>query len=238
MTSYDPNTNVFISSVSPFQKSFVPQKFTTIRHVNTSAEVSFGKNIDEGWNETMSFNHTRRESSFSSLPSSVPRIIPSHPKSHDTMNGPSTGLSICHQPSILNPKSDIEDGIPTVCPCCHLRRRSSTENIELRSPKYIHAPHDDYCGDFCPDLSISNIVSLPTARRHNRHSKLCEELKSSYDFGNNETVDLQNTAFPSDISLIRQSSKNGRKTGSRATEYCTNLMENNDVNWWAAGDFD
>jgi hypothetical protein len=238
MAPYDPYTDIFMSSASPLQESFVPRKLASLQHVDTSAEISIDKNIDDGWNDASSLNHTRCQSSFSSLPSPVPRIVPSHPKLHDAMNTGSKRRPICRQPSILNPRSDIEDGIPTVCPCCHLRRHSSPENSELRSPKCIHTPNDDCCSDFCPDISISNIVSLPTARRYMRHSKLYQELKSPHNLGNNETADVENTFFPRDVLSVGQSSQNNGKTSSCVPENCTTSMGDDDVNWWAADDFD
>jgi hypothetical protein len=82
---------------------------------------------------------------------------------------------IRRRPSLLIPKVDIKNDAPEVCPCCHLRRRSSAEGSGLRSPKHIHTALDECCGQFCPDLSLPQAGYSPIARPHVGHSRLCEE---------------------------------------------------------------
>jgi hypothetical protein len=82
---------------------------------------------------------------------------------------------ICCRHSLLIPKVDIKNDVPDVCPCCHLRRRSSAKSSGLHSPKHIHTTLDECCGQFCPDLSPPNVGYSPIARPHVGHSRLCEE---------------------------------------------------------------
>jgi hypothetical protein len=105
---------------------------------------------------------------ISTSPSSSP-ASPTYPMSA-LESGP-----IRRRPSLLIPKVDIKNDAPEVCPCCHLRRRSSAEGSGLRSPKHIHTALDECCGQFCPDLSLPQAGYSPIARPHVGHSRLCEE---------------------------------------------------------------
>jgi hypothetical protein len=104
----------------------------------------------------------------STSPSSSP-ASPTYPMSA-LESGP-----IRRRPSLLIPKVDIKNDAPEVCPCCHLRRRSSAEDSGLRSPKHIHTALDECCSQFCPDLSLPQAGYSPIARPHVGHSRLREE---------------------------------------------------------------
>ena len=100
---------------------------------------------------------------------------PTYPMSREIADSALESGPIRRRPSLLIPKVDIKNDAPEVCPCCHLRRRSSAEGSGLRSPKHIHTALDECCGQFCPDLSLPQARYSPIARPHVGHSRLCEE---------------------------------------------------------------
>jgi hypothetical protein len=144
--------------------------------------MPIAKSSNQSWSKADCFNdiQTPQQNDSSASSSSTPT---------------STSLPIHCQSPFLHPRFDIEDGNPIVCPCCHLRRRSSERKAALHSPKYIHTAFDDCCSNFCPDLSLDKDESSPSTQLHRGHSRLCEELQIPYDLASDQDVNLKGS-FP------------------------------------------
>jgi len=169
---------------SPFKKSFVPRDVVHLHNVPSSAETpttitttnnNNNSNADACWDGCWL-------DLLWALPEQTqyPLLTPVTPTRQTTQaaatadpTSQSSHPPIRRRPSLINPRVDIEGNAPKVCPCCHMRCRSSTN---LRSPKYIHNAFDECCGDFCPDLVLSQSHSGPTSHPNIGHSGLCNQL--------------------------------------------------------------
>src|SRR4051794_15498501 len=143
--------------VSPFKQHFVPRDVAHLHHVPNSAVIPTVDGEDADWNGPDWVDHTRtppEQKQSSWLPSSPLSDIPNHRASRDTEKSILVNRQTQRRPSITSLSIDVEDSALTICPCCHLRRPSSVETAELRSPKSVHIVLDMCCGEFCPDLSF------------------------------------------------------------------------------------
>jgi hypothetical protein len=158
---------------SPLPESSATQDVTCPHRISTSAGQQIGTHAHACWDGQTWLNDTwslqgRNHASLS--PTSL-----AHPMSREEAGSALESGPIRRRPSLLIPKGDIQNDAPDICPCCHLRRRSSAESIGLRSPKHIHTALDECCNQFCPDLSLPQAGYSPIARPHVGRSRLCEE---------------------------------------------------------------
>jgi len=129
--------------------------------------------------------------------SSSPDTRRSHPNSPNiAIMGPAS-RPIHRRPSLINPRVDIEDSAPEVCPSCRLRRRSSAETAELRSPKHVHTVLDKCCGRYCPDITLSQAEYPQNARPRIGHSRLSGQLQGPGGFAGDQSVGSQCPSDPS-----------------------------------------
>jgi hypothetical protein len=205
MAPYDPYAEAFTPAASPLKSTFVPQEVAHLNHIATSGEMPTDNDAVACSDGAGMVNQTKTpQDRSSSLPSPLPHFVPGCPKLRATVNAASNSRPVHQRSAVSNPRFDVEDGTPDVCPCCHLRRRSSAETAEVRSPKYIHTALDDCCGNFCPDLSLSGTVSSPTTHPHIGHSRLCEQVQSPHDFASDQLVEPRETHIPPDELFGRQ----------------------------------
>jgi len=241
MAPYDPYTKELTPPVSPFTDSFIPRDVAHLHHVPAPADMRMDDDPDACRDRTGSMKHKLNpleQNHALPLLSSLRLVIPSHPELHDTANPASTGRPIRRRPSLVNPRVDLEDCDANVCPCCHLRRRPSAKAAELQSPKYVHTALDECCGNFCPDLSLSETVSPHTPHPHIGHSRLYQQLQSPHSLAGDQLVELQGTPIPPDQPFGRQCGQNGRDVSSSMSESPTSGIEEDDASYWKAQDFD
>jgi hypothetical protein len=215
--------------VSPSKELFVSQDVAHLRQIPSSADMSTEKDANSGAccespGQSKCTNGTQEQICPPSLLSKQPHLTLNDPKSRHARNPAATTQPICRPLSVLNTTSDVEAGAPSVCPCCHLRRRSSMESVEPRSPKYVHTVLDDCCSIFCPDLSLPLATHSPNARQHIGHSRLCEQVQSPPGVACGQLAEVQSSPCSSD----------NYTTAGR----CADSVEENDASCWAAGDYD
>ena len=161
MAPLNQDTEASTPLASPLPESSALRDVTYPHHISTSWDERNW--LDDTWSPQEQ-NHA--SPSHTLLTRSTSRV---------TTDSALEGRSIRRRPSLLIPKVDAQNDAPDVCPCCHLRRRSSAESAGLRSPKHIHTALDECCSPFCPDLSLPQAGCSPIARPHVRHSRLCEQ---------------------------------------------------------------
>jgi hypothetical protein len=164
MAPLDQDTEALTPLASPPPESSAPRVVTYPHHISPSWDGQ--SRLDETWS-SQEQNHA----------SPSPTLLP-HSMSRATTDSALESGPIRRRPSLLIPKVDVKNDALDVCPCCHLRRRSSTESAGLRSPKHIHTALDECCSPFCPDLSLPQAGHSPVARPHVGHSRLCEETSA------------------------------------------------------------
>ena len=169
MAPYDPYNETFSPPISPIKDSFIPRH---LHHSQLPAEKPTNEHADTyHWSGPAWFELTMtpgKRNHFSSLPSTPPAKASARSRAQSIR-----GLPLLSNPNEIR----IEDNAADVCPCCHLRRRSSNE---LHLPK-AHTPLDECCGEFCPDLALPDAASPPPVHPHLGHSRLCEEVESPRD---------------------------------------------------------
>jgi hypothetical protein len=126
MAPCDPCAEATTTPVSPFMQHFVPRDVAHLHHVPGSAVIPTADDVDA----------EQKHSSW--LPSSSLSIIPNRRASHDTEKPILMSRPTQRRPSLMDLRIDVEDSASRVCPSCHLRRRSSVETADLRSPKSVH----------------------------------------------------------------------------------------------------
>ena len=174
MAHYNSCAEATTTPDSPFKQHFVPRDVAHLHHVPNSALIPTADNGPDCFDHTRTPPEQKHSSWLPSLPLSV---IPNHQASHDTEQPILMSRPLQRRPSLINPRIDVEDGALSVCPSCHLRRRSSVEATELRSPKSIHMVLDMCGGEFCPDLSVAFPPIAVDARR--RYSQ--KRRRTSHD---------------------------------------------------------
>lgn len=238
MAYYDSCVETTTGPDSPFKRHFVPRDVTHLHHVPNSALILTADNGDADGNGSDYFDHTRTppERKHSSwLPSSPLSAIPNHRASHNTEQPILMGRPLQRRPSLTYPRIDVEDSALSVCPACHLRRRSSVEAAELRSPKSIYIVLDMCGGEFCPDLSVAQVASPPIAHPRVRHSRLCEQQQNSQGPASAQKVDVQDIAIPPDERICYDRTDNNIPSGVQESE---KIVVEDEAGCWSAGDFD
>ena len=224
MAPCDPCAEATTTPVSPFMQHFIPRDVAHLHHVPTSAVIPTADDVDA----------EQKHSSW--LPSSSLSVIPNRRASHDTEKPILMSRPTQRRPSLMDLRIDVEDGAPSVCPSCHLRRRSSVETAELRSPKSVHIVLDMCCGEFCPDLSLTQVESPPIAHPRARHSRLCEQQQSSQGPTSAQQVDVQSITIPPDEKIrCDQTSDNIPSDVQESDKTCA---KEDEVGCWSPGDFD
>jgi len=240
MAPYDPFTEDFSPPASSFNNGFVPRNVTRVYRRSTSTDVPSDNNV--AW-------APQQQNRSSSLTSSPSPVVLSQPTWRGTEHAAgSARLPIRRRrPSVFRPRVDIEDGAPSVCPCCHLRRRSSAESTEQRSPKYIHTVLDECWRNFCPDLSLPRAGYSPPRSHspHVGHSPLCEQLPIPRSQTSDEVVDLSGSTPGSFDGFDSQCNQDDLKISPCVTSSSTTCTEdddddddNNNNSCWSARDFD
>ena len=238
MTPCDPCAEATTTPASPFMQHFVPRDVAHLHHVPASVVIPTPDDVDADWNGPDWSEHTRTppEQKHSSwLPSSPLSVIPNRRASHDTEKPILLSRPAQRQPSLTNPRIDVEDSAPSVCPCCHLRRRSSVETADLRSPKSIHIVLDMCSGEFCPDLSLAQVESPPIAHPRARHSRLCEQQQSSQGPTNAQQVDVQGITILPDERIRCDQTGDNIPSGVQESD---KTAKEDEVGCWSPGDFD
>lgn len=238
MAYYDSCAEATTIPDFPFKQHFVPRDVAHLHHVPNSALIPTADNRDADRNGSDYFDHTRTppEQKYSSwLPSSPLSATPNHRASHDTEQPTVMGRPLQRRPSLTHPRIDVEDGALSVCPSCHLRRRSSVEAAELRSPKSIHIVLDMYGGEFCPDLSVAQIPSPPIAHPRVRHSRLCEKHQNFQGPTSAQQVDVQDVTIPPDEGIHCGQTDGNIPSGVQESE---KIVAEDETRCWSAGDFD
>jgi hypothetical protein len=176
MAPLDQDAEALTPLASPPPEPSVPRDVTCPHHISTSADRQIDTHAHACWDGQNWLNDawiSQGQSYASSSPAS-----PTYPMSREIADPALESGLIRRRPSLLITKVDIKTDAPDICPCCHLRRRSSAENSGLRSPKHIHTTLDECCGQFCPDLSLPQAGYSPIVRPHVGHSRLCEETST------------------------------------------------------------
>jgi hypothetical protein len=239
MAHCDPCAGATTTLVSSFKQHFVPRDVAHLHHVPTSAVIPTADDVNADSGGPDWFDHTRTplEQKHSSwLPSSPLSVIPNRRASHDTETPILMGRPTQRRPSLMNPRIDVEDSAPSVCPCCHLRRRPSVEAAELRSPKSVRIILDMCCGEFCPDLSLASTESPPIIHPRVRHSRLCEQQQSSQGPTSAQRVDVQGITNPSDERI--RFDQTGDNIPSGVQESDKICAKEDEAGCWSPGDFD
>jgi len=209
--------------VSPFMQHFVPRDVAHLHHVPNSAVIPTADDADA----------EQKHSSW--LPSSPLSVIPNRRASHDTEKPTLMSRPTQRRPSLMDLRIDVEDIAPSVCPSCHLRRRSSVETAELRSPKSIHIVLDMCNGEFCPDLSLAQVESPPVAPPR-RHSRLCEQQQISQGPTSAQQVDVECITIGPDERI--RCDQTGDNIPSGVQESDKICAKEDEAECWSPGDFD
>jgi hypothetical protein len=223
MARCDPCAEATTTPASPFMQHFVPRDVAHLHHVPTSVVIPTADDVDA----------EQKHSSW--LPSSSLSVIPNRRASHDTEKPILMSRPTQRRPSLMDLRIDVEDGAPSVCPSCHLRRRSSVETAELRSPKSVHIVLDMCCGEFCPDLSLAQVESPPIAHPRARHSRLCEQQQSSQGPTSAQRVDVQGTTTPPEEKICCDEAGEDIPSGVQESD---KTAKEDEVRCWSPGDFD
>jgi hypothetical protein len=239
MAPSDPCAEATTTPVSPLKQHFVPRDVAHLHHVPTSAVIPTADDVDADWNRPDWSDHARTppEQKHSSwLPSPPLSVIPNCRASHDTEELILMSRPTQRRPSLMDPRIDVEDSAPSVCPCCHLRRRSSVETAELRSPKSVHIVLAICSSEFCPDLSLAQVESPTIAHPRIRHSRLCDQQQSSQDPTSTQQADVQGVTIPPDERIPRD--QTGDNIPSGVQESDKTCAEEDEAGCWSPGDFD
>lgn len=204
MAPYDPYIEAFSSVTVCSQDSSDSRRIGSLHHCATSADTLINETTGYDRNKATCF-HDRQTPSSKDCPPAVsllpPVVTSTYSRAENDMNVVSSRPPIPCRLSLGSLQSDIEDANHAVCPCCHLRRRSSTKSPGLHSTKYIHTASDDCCSDFCPDLSLNDSSFSFTAHPNIEHSKLCEEIETPVDLVEKVALDGQGSRVtPNELS--------------------------------------
>jgi hypothetical protein len=240
MALYEPYAEEFTPLDSPFKESFVPRDVAHLHHITTPADsaIDNGADSDTSWDGPGWFNHemtTQEQNQSSPL---IP-VTPSHPTTlRDTTGQASESLPFRRRSSFANPAAGIEDRVPRVCSCCHMRHHSSAEAAEPCLLKYVHRALSECFGDFGSDLSPPESASSTTRLPHIGHSRLCEQLRAPHSLATDQLAELQSSSILPNQSFVRQHFQNVPKTNPCMLESRIPCITEDDLRCWSPRDFD
>jgi hypothetical protein len=228
MAYYDESMEASAIPDAPFKQHFVPRDVAHLHHVPNSALIP---PADTGDADSCDHPQTPPEQKHSS----PPFVTPNRRASYDTEQPTLMNRPLQRRSSLITPRVDVEDGALSVCPSCHLRRRSSVEAAELRSPKTIHIVLDMCGGEFCPDLSAAQAASPPIAHPHVRHSRLCEQQQSCQGRMSAQQPDVRDITTPPDDGIHYDQADRDVPSGEQESE---KIGTEDESGCWSTGDFD